>query len=330
MVDAATPEQPSPAAAVDPAAAAYMPLALSTRWNASRHTDGEALVADIIESTGLTHLELGYDLTRDLVPGILRMVEQKAVRVNSLHNYCPVPTGAPQGHPELFLLADRDPRTREAAVRHTIQTVEFAAQVGARVVVCHAGYVKMRRYTPTLIELAVKGQQYSPRYEKLKTKLLLKRDQKAPRHLDWWQAGIEALLPSLEKHRVAVAFENLPTWEAIPTEIEMEKICARVNSPWVRGWYDVGHGQIRQNLGLIAQRQWIARLAPWLAGFHIHDVHPPAQDHVMPPDGSMDFHALATVIPASALKVIEPSPSTPPDVMRRAVEILQACWPAPP
>lgn len=304
-----------------------MSLALSTRWNASRHTAGEAMVEEIVETTGLRDLELGYDLTRDLVPGVVRLVREGAVRVGSVHNYCPVPTGAPQGHPELFLLADRDRRVRESAVRHTLQTVEFAAELGATVVVCHAGYVKMRRYTPTLVGLAAEGLQYSPKYERIKTRLLLKRDRKAPPHLEFLEAGIAALLPGLEKARVAVAFENLPTWEAIPTELEIEKLCARINSPWVRAWYDVGHGQIRQNLGLIAQKPWITRLTPWLAGFHIHDVIPPGHDHVMPPDGKVDFNMLAEVIPDSAIKVIEPAPGTPPDVMRRAVAFLQTCWP---
>ena len=40
------------------------------------------------------------------------MVEQKAVRVVSVHNFCPVPIGAPRGHPELFTFADPDDRVR--------------------------------------------------------------------------------------------------------------------------------------------------------------------------------------------------------------------------
>ncbi len=303
-----------------------MTFAVSTRWNACRHTDGEALVEDIALTTGLHRVELGYDLTRDLVPGVVRMVRQGAVTVGSVHNYCPVPTGAPQGHPELFVLADRDRRVREAAVRHTLQTVAFAAELGANAVVCHAGYVHMRRYTPRLVALAREGQHYEPKYEKLKNKLLLKRERHAGPHLEWLEAGIEALLPELEKARVALAFENLPTWEAIPTELEIEKICARFASLWVRAWYDIGHGQIRHNLGLVAQRHWIERLAPILAGFHLHDVIPPAHDHVMPPDGKVDFESLAAVIPPNVHLVIEPSPNTPPEILRRGVDHLQAAW----
>ena len=37
----------------------------------------------------------GYDTRVDLVAGIQRMVREKAVRVVSLHNICPVPMGVP-------------------------------------------------------------------------------------------------------------------------------------------------------------------------------------------------------------------------------------------
>ncbi|MDA0577805.1 MAG: sugar phosphate isomerase/epimerase [Verrucomicrobia bacterium] len=301
-------------------------FAISTHWNARHHTEGERVIEEILETTGLTHVELGYDLTLDLVPGIKKMVADGAVRVNSVHNFCPVPMGAPQGHPELFVLASPDPRVREGAVRHTTATIQFAAEIGARVVVCHAGNVEMRAYTRKLIRLAEEGKQYSPRFERTKTKLLLKRDQKVPPYLDHLEAGIAALLPELERTGIALAFENLPTWEAIPTEMEIQTICQKVNSPHIRHWHDLGHGQIRQNLGLTSQKHWISKLSPWLAGFHVHDVAPPAHDHLMPPDGQIDFAALAPVIPPQALKVLEPAPGTPPERIRAAIAVLNTAW----
>ena len=40
---------------------------LSTRWNAHRHTDGEAMLTEILD-LGFDGAELGYNLTRDLLP----------------------------------------------------------------------------------------------------------------------------------------------------------------------------------------------------------------------------------------------------------------------
>ena len=73
-----------------------MIFALSTRWNASRHTAGEALAEEILR-LGIDHLELGYDLGVFLLPGIRSMVASGAIRVDSLHNYCPVPASARVG-----------------------------------------------------------------------------------------------------------------------------------------------------------------------------------------------------------------------------------------
>ena len=60
-----------------------MNFALTTRWYAGRHSDGEAMLNEILE-LGFTHVELGYDTRLELIPGIQTMVEQKAVRVREL------------------------------------------------------------------------------------------------------------------------------------------------------------------------------------------------------------------------------------------------------
>ena len=75
-----------------------MTFSLSTHWNAANHDSGEAIVDEIL-AMGIDSLELGYDLRIDQVAGVRRRVEEGAVRVASVHNYCPTPVGAPYGHP---------------------------------------------------------------------------------------------------------------------------------------------------------------------------------------------------------------------------------------
>lgn len=283
-----------------------------------------------ILGTGLDSVELGYDLTIDLLPGVRDMVKDGAVKVISLHNYCPVPVGAPRGHPELFLFTSPDPKGRESAIRHTTRTVELAAELGARVIVVHAGNVEMRRYSRKLADLCRDGRQYDARYERIKAKLLQQRDKKAQKHLDRVSECVEQMLPALEEHGISMALENLPTWEAVPTETEAETLCQRFNSPFLRCWYDLGHGQIRQNLGLISQHRWLERLRPWIAGMHLHDVNGPDQDHIMPPDGQIDFLALASLVDLQWPLVFEPSPSLPLETVREGIRIVRQAWECPP
>lgn len=301
------------------------PLALSTRWNAGQHQDGAAMLEDIL-ALGIRRVELGYDLRAELIPGVMSMVTSRAIEVVSVHNFCPVPVGAPRPHPELYTPAAPDRREREYAVTHITRTLRFAAEVGARVVVCHSGNIDMPSYTHELLRLAARNEQYTPAFENLKLKAQIARDKRAPRQLAHLGESLEALAPVLQETGVLLALENLPTWEAVPTELESEKLMARYHSAGVRLWWDTGHAQIRENLGFINANRWLQRLDPHIAGMHIHDVLPPGQDHLMPPRGKIDFTALAQTARRDKVLVLEPAPDTDPDHIRQAVKHLNQLW----
>ena len=302
-----------------------IPLALSTRWNAGRHTSGEAMIEEIL-GLGLERVELGYDLRAELIPGVKTMVESGAVRIGSVHNFCPVPVGAPRPHPELYTPASPDRREREYAVTHITKTIRFAAEMGAIVVVCHSGNVDMPKYSFDLVRMAARGEQYGEPYENLKLKAQIARDKKAPRQIDYLAESLQALLPVLKETGVHLALENLPTWEAIPSELESEQLMKRFHSAGVRLWWDIGHAQIRENLGFINASRWLRRLAPYLAGMHIHDVAPPGQDHLMPPRGKVDFKALSDIAEMDMVRVLEPAPNTEADHIVRAIGFLRETW----
>lgn len=302
-----------------------MPLALSTRWNAGRHHSGEALIEEILE-LGLDRVELGYDLRAELIPGIHAMVDAKAIRIDSVHNFCPVPVGAPRPHPELYTPASIDRREREYAVTHISRTLRFAAEVGARVAVCHSGNVDMPSYSFDLLRMAAHNEQFTPSFEALKLKAQILRDKRAPRQIEYLYETLEALLPVVQETGVQLALENLPTWEAIPSELEGEKIMQRFHAHGIRLWWDIGHAQIRENLGFINASRWLRRLLPYIAGMHIHDVAPPGQDHLMPPRGKVDFPALADVGRMDKVRVLEPAPDTDPALIVRAIDYLRDTW----
>lgn len=302
-----------------------MNFAISTHWNAARHATGEALLEEILQ-LGFTRVELGYDLRLELVPGVQAMVRRGAVKVDSLHNFCPVPIGAPRGHPELYGLGSRDERERSHAVHHTTRTIRFAQEIGARVVVTHAGNVDMPMMSVQLFEMLMSGQAYSPAYEKVKLKMQATRDRRVGPHLEGLYQSLGLLMPVLQETGVVLAIENLPTWEALPTEVELEELFRRFGNQHLRYWHDIGHGQIRQNAGLINADRWLDRLLPHLAGMHVHDVAPPATDHVMPPRGQVDFQRFQRFAHLDIVRVIEPSSRTPAAEIVEARKFLQECW----
>lgn len=305
-----------------------MDFSISTHWNAARHSTGEDLAREII-ALGCNRLELGYDCICDLVPGIKRLVAEGAIAVDSLHAYCPLPLGATSAHPEIYTLAHPDARNREMAVKYTVETLRFAAEIGARAVVIHAGNIDMPAISRELISLARDGDRASSRYEKLFVKAQVLREAHAPSQRDHLYRSVEALLPALNETKVTLAFENLPTWEAIPTEIEVEKLLDTFDTPRLGYWHDVGHAAIRESLGFINHRRWLERLAPRLVGMHLHDQIPPRDDHVMPPRGTFNFSLLTPFINRHIIRVLEPGPGTPAEEVAEGLRFLKALWNAP-
>jgi len=283
------------------------------------------MLEEILE-LGFDHVELGYDLAGHLVPGIEKMVAAHAVTVTSLHNYCPVPAGAPMPHPEIFTLTNPSRLSRENAVFHTSNTIRFAAKHGARVVVLHCGSVDMSGLTFKLMALADAGEQADPAYDKTITKMLVTREKAVKQQIGFLYEGLEKLMPVLQDADVALAIEILPMWESIPTEVEMEALLKHFNSPRLRYWHDMGHAQVRENLGLTSHLRWLTRLRPWLAGMHVHDVIPPAKDHQMPGHGTMPFPLFRDVARDPILRVIEPLPSTPPEDVTEGLRIVRQAW----
>ena len=304
-----------------------MDFALTTRWNAGRHTSGEAMLQEILQ-LGFSRVELGYDLRADLVAGVRRLVAERAVRVDSLHNFCPQPVGVIKATPEIYTFTHSEADVREAAVRHTRETIRFAAEIGARVVVAHAGYVDMPRLTNDLLDLYERNATGSAAYEKKRERLLNLREKGAARHLDLLRRGLDQLLPVLNETGVTLALELLPWWEAVPTEAEMETLLRAYDTPRLRCWYDVGHAQIRENLMQARATRWQQRLQPLIAGYHLHDALPPARDHLMPPQGRIDFNEIRAYLAPDALLVLEPAAGTPAAAIIKGREHLQTIWKA--
>lgn len=302
-----------------------MILSVSTRWNALRHSSGEAMIEEII-GLGINNVELSYDLSYPLLDGVRKMAASGAIAITSIHAFCPVPAGMPHASPELFTLADPDKQVRALAISHLSDTILLASELGVPTVVAHAGNVAMRNLTHQLIDLCHEGRQFSDKYDRIKDKLLLERHKKAPGQIQFLYESLDKLLPVLQKANVSVALENLPSWESIPSEPEMEKLLGHFQSPHIRYWHDIGHAQIRQNLGFIGHIVWLEKLQPYLAGMHIHDVRKPARDHLMPPAGNIDFKAFKPFVGAAIPGVIEAYPGVDPDDIREGIKLLTELW----
>src|SRR5579883_3156113 len=147
----------------------------STCWNSHRHTDGRAMLREIIE-LGFEYAELSHGTRISLLPGIIEAVEAGEIKISSLHNFCPLPIGINHSAPNIYRLTAERPSERENAYRYSLKTIEMAARLRAPVVVMHYGSIDMKDYTDRLLDMVGNGEKDSPKYQKLCDEVIKKRE----------------------------------------------------------------------------------------------------------------------------------------------------------
>src|SRR5579863_2081758 len=124
-------------------------LSFSTCWNSSRHQDGEAMLQEILD-LGFERVELGHGIRLSLMEGIQRRFNKGGLTISSLHNFCPLPIEITRAAPDCYQFSSHRPQERERALKLSLQTIDFAARLGAKLVVLHLGHVPIGRVTDKL------------------------------------------------------------------------------------------------------------------------------------------------------------------------------------
>jgi len=297
----------------------------STCWNSARHTDGRAMLREI-RDLGFEYAELSHGIRLSLVPGILDAVNAGEIKISTLHNFCPLPVGVNGPSPNLYeFSADRD-RDRHLAIKHTMNTLEFARRVGAPLVVLHFGSMDLKDYTGKLKELLERGEKGTPKFHRVVADANEAREAKKKRYYDRSRETLKFLLTESKSRGLKFGIEIREAVEELPVESDFQSLLAEFPAPDVYYWHDVGHAQIKQDLGFINHVQHLAAHADRLAGFHLHDVKFPAHDHYPPGAGDIDFASLKPYVKPEHIKVFELSPKIPQEAVRAGVAHLKSIW----
>lgn len=308
-----------------------MKIGISTNWNSKRHEGGDAIVDEALE-LGFDALELGYNLDEVQAKDIKLRSESGDIAVDSVHCYCPVPIGAPHGYPELYLLASLDEDERVMARINIERVMDFTADMGAKVMVLHAGRIFLnslfsRLNTYTLADaIGAEGGNDGARYTKLLEKAGKRRAARAQRYFDSFCLSLETMLPRFEELGVTLALENLPSIEAFPDMPEMLMLKERFDTPALAYWHDIGHGQVREFFGWERHADVVETLLPFTAGTHIHDAQPLLDDHLPPGTGEVEFKDMKAFAADRIVKVFEPAQDVPPDELKKSLEFVRNAW----
>jgi sugar phosphate isomerase/epimerase len=285
-------------------------LSCSTCWNSDRQTDGEAMLEEIL-ALGFRNIELGHGIRLSLMEGIQRVFDKGRVKFSSLHNFCPLPLEITRSSPDCYQYSSHRDTERERAVKLTLQTIDFAARLGARFVVLHLGRVPMDGITHRLTELAAAGELYSREYVEMKIKAVQEREEKGPLYIRRAKECLEPIVEYAASKNIRLCVESRQGYEEVPNEREMPGLLDEIDSPFVGYWHDFGHVQIKHNLGFLDHFEWLSKIRGRLFGCHLHDVVWPGQDH-RPPftggPGGVAYDKLIPLLPKDTLFVWEMGP----------------------
>jgi sugar phosphate isomerase/epimerase len=264
---------------------------------------------------GFDKVELSHGIRITLVPGILKAVEEGVVKVGSTHNFCPLPMGAAQAAPNFFQPSSADDREREQWQRQTKRSIDFAAQVGATLLVCHLGSVKFtwlepdrhmtayRQAHPDAVASGDKG------YRALVDKALQKLRRSMPPYWQRTQDSVRSVLDYASEKNVRLGLENRERFEELPVDSDFPGFLAGMAAPSPAGyWHDVGHAHLKAGMGLIDHRRQLEDNAARLLGFHLHDVDAEGHDHQAIGTGAVDFDMVSQFWRPEQIFIIELSP----------------------
>jgi sugar phosphate isomerase/epimerase len=300
-------------------------LSFSTCWNNSRHTDGEAMIEEILE-LGVEHIELSHGMTVTKLPGIRKAFEGGAFRCSGVHNYFPSPTEVMIDAPDAYEFTSHRSFDRKRAMEMTLKSLELAAEFEAGYMVLHMGSVPLMphsKWTGQLTTMAREGRQTSPDYTDLKLKCVKRREKTGALYLQRAIEALEEIADKAAEFQVKLAIESRSKYEDVPTEREMIQLQEHfVDHEWVGYWHDFGHVQLKHNLRLLEHDFWLQQMEPFLLGAHVHDVIWPHRDHRVPFTGTLDYEQLLTHFKPTMPFVWELSPS------RKKEQIASAlfCW----
>ena len=279
------------------------------------------MLREIKNQLGFELIELGHGIRISLMPGIQKMFDAGQVRFSSLHNFCPLPVEVMGASPDCYKFSAAIAAERQRAVKQTLQTIDFAARLGAPFVVLHLGRAPIKPVTDPLIALAKAGQMYSRKYVRRKVDAVAEREAAAPACLEYVKECLKPILEHAAAKNIRLGVEGRRGYEEIPSEREIPPLLDELNSPQVGYWHDFGHLQIKDNLGFVDHAEWLRAIGPRTLGCHVQDCIWPAQDHQPPFAGDVDLEKLVPLLPATCLFVWEMSPRKTAEDIRRSVAI---------
>jgi sugar phosphate isomerase/epimerase len=299
-------------------------LAISTAWNFGN--DWDPLVwLPVVRELDVHAVELGYRVTNRDLERCIPLMERFGLKAVSVHNFCPVPYDAPSPrHPSnYYRLSAQDEKERQLAVQWTLRSVETTRNVGAGVLVIHAGSVEISDDpSERVLKMCKLGQQELSGFDRLRNDLLERRAAGRKPFMDQLYRSLEEVMPFARQNEIKIGLETRYYPTEIPNFEEIGELLGRFHQQGMYYWHDVGHAEVNGRLGLAAHQEFLEAYQDYLIGFHLHGVEG-IKDHRAPFTGDFDLETVFPYMRPHHLKVIEAHGVASVEQIRQAVHRLK-------
>lgn len=292
-------------------------VTLSTMWAINRFSDLDRFFS-AAGRFGLERFELNHQVNSQM----LGAIELDGHQVTGVHAPCPADTPAATVKARNWLISSPHEDGRRQGVLAVQRSIDLAQQVGAGLVVVHAGRVDVDAALETrLWALYEAGKAATAEYASLTDALIAARAKKAPANLDAARQSITELAAYAERAGIHLGLENRYHYLDVPLPDEMEDLLSVAGKERASFLYDVGHAQTLENLGFVRHGEWLERYADRMVGVHLHDIKG-IRDHFAAGLGEVDWDMVARYLPQQALRTLEFHARNTPDQLETALEFL--------
>lgn len=294
-------------------------LAVSTAWNAQRHTSGRAIIDELL-ALGFEDFEINVHFSEEMLKEIELMAREGAIRIGSLHNYCPIPLGFTHGSGDLYLMSDLDESQRRLAVENTKRTLDWAKRLGAGAIVAHWGEVTMFNPQKSIVRRILEGDLSAK--EEMRQLYEQRNQQKQP-YLEQSLKSLQEISEYAKSLNIRLGLETRYYFHQFPGIEEMGMMLDV--APEVTGyWHDNGHAMTQQFIGIARHDDYLDRFGDRLMGLHLMDIIEGDQDHHALGHGDYPVEQYAPLLTKAHWQVMEIHRATPEELVASRAR-LQAC-----
>ncbi len=267
---------------------------------------------------GFDKIELNHQVNSSMLAG----ADLGAYKFSSVHEPCPADISTETLKRKDWLISSLDEDCRQQGIRAIQRSIDLAHEIGAELVVVHAGCIRTDSSgEDQLRKLFLAGQLGSPKYQELKESLVRSRSQLAEPHLKAVKKSLHELAEYASQRNVRLGIENRYHYFDIPSLEEME-LCLDLVDHGQIGWvFDTGHAYALDRLDFYGWKEWLQRYADRMVAAHLHDaigIH----DHLAPGSGEIDFLTVGSFLPRNAIRTCELRNTNTPELVKSGMRYL--------